>query len=169
MRLSRVFFPALSAAVLATALACSGGGGSTDLDASTPDSGGSSSGASSSGASSSGASSSGGTQDAGPKGPTDVKDTFNHACATDDDCTTVFIGETCGICSLSNTAIASSDKATYQKAYNDARANCPPVNVAGSCAAFYGVSQCGASKTCTFIECGTRAPVDEHHCQPDGG
>ena len=40
----------------------------------------------------------------------------------------------------------------------------------GDCAASYGVSQCSAAKTCTYIRCGdSTPPKDEHHCAPDGG
>jgi hypothetical protein len=99
--------------------------------------------------------------------PTDVKDTFSHACKADDDCTLVFIGGTCGICNESNRAIAKSDQAAYQKAYNAAHENCPPEHVVGECAVSYGVSQCSAGK-CTYVSCRS-APKDEHHCPTDGG
>jgi hypothetical protein len=100
--------------------------------------------------------------------PTDVKDTFSHACATDDDCVVVFFGGTCGFCNESNGAIAKKDRDAYQKAYNAARENCPQEHAVGECAAFYGVSQCNAAKTCTYVTCRS-TPKDEHHCQEDGG
>ena len=101
-------------------------------------------------------------------GATDVKDTYSHACATDDDCALVFFGGTCGICSESNGAIAKKDRDAYQKAYNDARAHCPPEHVVGECAASYGVSQCSAGK-CTYVSCGGSPPKNEHQCPADGG
>jgi hypothetical protein len=94
---------------------------------------------------------------------TDVKDTFSHACATDDDCALVFFGGACGICNESNGAIAKKDRDAYQKAYNAARANCPPEHVVGECAVSYGVSRCSAAKTCTYASCPS-PPKDEHHC-----
>lgn len=159
----RIALALLTVTALLACPACSGGVSSTDPDASTRD--GSSNGSSS--GTSGGTSGSSGTT---PSGPTDVKDTFNHACTTDDDCAVVFIGGTCGICSSANSAIAKSDLAAYQKAYNDARANCPSGGAVGDCAASYGVSQCSAAKTCTYIRCGdSTPPKDEHHCAPDGG
>lgn len=142
----------ISSALLAGALACNGGG--SDGGTSTSSGSGSSSGATSSGAT----------------GTTEVKDTFSHACSTDDDCTTAFFGNTCGICSSSNSAIAKSDRDAYQKAYNEARTHCPANGAVGDCATSYAVSQCSASKTCTFVSCGfSSAPKDEHHCAGDGG
>ena len=94
----------------------------------------------------------------------EVKDTFNHSCRSDDDCAVAFFGPTCGICSSSNGAIAKSDQAAYQKAYNTARGNCPKEHVVGDCPASYGVSQCSAAKTCTFVSCDA-TPKDEHHCR----
>jgi hypothetical protein len=100
-----------------------------------------------------------------------VQDTFSHTCNTDEDCTLALLNATtCGFCSGQNAAIAKSDESAYQTALNQARANCPPNKVAGTCASFYSVSQCDASKTCQLVQCGSRAPVDEHHCTAaDGG
>ena len=101
----------------------------------------------------------------------EVKDTFNHSCRSDDDCAVAFFGPTCGICSSSNGAIAKSDQAAYQKAYNTARGNCPKDGAVGKCAQHYYVSQCSSAKTCTFQDCDYDRPVDEHHCAAatDGG
>jgi len=96
-------------------------------------------------------------------GGTTVSDTFNHSCRADDDCAIAFFGPTCGICSSSNAAIAKSDQAAYQKAYNDARDHCPKENVVGDCAASFGVSQCTAGK-CAYVSCES-VPKDEHHCR----
>lgn len=104
----------------------------------------------------------------GPSGATEVKDTFSHACTTDDDCTIVFFGNTCGICSDSNGAISKKERDAYQKAHNEAHKHCPPERVVGECAVSYGVSQCTAGK-CSYLSCQWHAPKDEHHCQPDGG
>lgn len=101
-------------------------------------------------------------------GASDVKDTFSHACNTDDDCTLAFFGGTCGICTSSNGAIAKSEQPAYQRAYNAARAHCPAAHAVGDCAASYGVSQCTAAKTCAFVAC-TAPPKDEHHCRPGAG
>jgi hypothetical protein len=94
---------------------------------------------------------------------------FSRACATDDDCVVVSFGETCGICTSSNAAIAKSAQASWQQAYNTARGNCPKDNVVGKCAPHYSVSRCNEQRVCTFIDCDDQRPVDEHHCAIDGG
>ena len=96
---------------------------------------------------------------------------FSRACTTDDDCVTAYFGDTCGICTSSNAAIAKSAQAAYQQAYNTARGNCPKDGAVGKCAQHYYVSQCSSAKTCTFQDCDYDRPVDEHHCAAatDGG
>jgi hypothetical protein len=149
---------------IATAIACTGGPATGDGDLLGGSSGISSS-SGSSGPSSSSSSSS------GSSGSTIVQDTFSHACNSDDDCTLALLNSsTCSFCSSQNAAIAKSEESAYQIAYNQARANCPANGAVGTCARFYSVSKCGASKTCQLITCGSTPSVDEHHCTAtDGG
>jgi hypothetical protein len=93
---------------------------------------------------------------------------FSHACATDDDCVLVELGDTCGICNFSNAAIAKSAQSAWQKAYNTARSNCPEDHAVGKCAARYGVSRCNESKSCTYVAC-AESPISEHRCTSEGG
>lgn len=111
----------------------------------------------------------GGTTGGGGSSSTAVADNgFSRACNTDDDCVTAYFGDTCGICSSSNAAIAKSAQASYQQAYNTARDHCPKNGAVGKCAQHYYVSTC-EQKTCTFRDCNYDRPTDEHHCAADGG
>jgi hypothetical protein len=156
------------AAAIGTGIACTGGPASTgDV---LPSSGGtstSSSGLTSTSSSgTSGVSSTSGT----PTGPTNVADNgaFSKVCAIDNDCVAVYFGDTCGFCNLANGSIAQSAEAAYQVAYNNARNNCPPSHIAGSCAQQYSVVRCNTgSHTCEFDRC-NNIPVDTHHCTDAG-
>jgi hypothetical protein len=112
--------------------------------------------------------SAGGNGGTGTGTSTQVKDTFNHACATNDDCVSVYFGNTCGFCNETNSSIAKSDRDKYQKEYNAARASCPQDRAVGECAVNYAVSQCAAGK-CVLVNCGDSPPKDEHTCKSDGG
>ena len=149
----------VGAGIVATAMACTGGPAIDDGNLNTSSSG-------VSGSSGVSSSSSG-----GPTGSTLVNDTFSHSCNVDEDCTLALLyASTCGFCRSTNAAIAKTDEAAYQSAYNEARANCPQDTAgAGTCAAYYNVSRCNTSKTCELVQCGSRGSVDEHHCTGDGG
>ncbi len=174
----RSLFLVGACAGIATAIACTGGGGgdenilgggSSGIATSSSSGVTSSSGQGSSGITSSSGIGSSTSSSGGPKGPTDVKDTYNHSCTVDDDCILVTLnGSVCGFCGGSNASINKSDQASYQTAYNTARANCPTNTATGSCAAQTIVSKCNASKQCEVVNCSPHYPDGQHNCQDAG-
>ena len=104
------------------------------------------------------------------KGSSSLKeDGFSRTCATDEDCVLATFGDTCGLCNGSNSAIAKSAQASWQKAYNEARSHCPREGVVGKCAPPSAVSQCSEHKSCVFFPC-PHPPTGEHRCASvDGG